>query len=456
MTDKKEFECVECGYQSPILYGKCPQCDNWNSMVKISTYEMNSNKTGQAENSDSAKSLENIDSKELSRYKSGISEFDSALGSGIVKGSVILIGGEPGVGKSTLLLEIAGHLSKTDNRILYFSGEESSIQIKSRAERLGINSSNIYLLTMGKLEDVKRDLDKIDPAFLIIDSIQTIDSNNSLGIAGSIQKLKFVTNELREIAKKRNITVFIIGHITKDGQLAGPKILEHIVDTVLYFQGDIQSDIRILRVEKNRFGSVNELGIFKMTEKGLTSVKNPSEVFLPDHKSLNPGTSIISSLKGRRSILIEVQALVSENPFGGNPRRVAVGFDLFRLSMLIAVIEKKMRLPFYKSDIFLNVTGGINIKETAGDLAICSALITSLKNITLPQDIILIGEIGLTGEIRPVQLIENRINESLRHGFKKFILPPNKLKMKNKDISFFPVKNLNEFYSLIKNLSASK
>ncbi len=452
MTHKKEFECVECGYQSPILYGKCPQCGNWNSMVEISSF-INKNNIVDRVKKEPTPTLEDIDIKELSRVKTGIDEFDRAMGGGIVTGSVILIGGEPGVGKSTLLLEVAGKIADSGAKILYYSGEESPSQIKSRSDRLGINSKNIYLLAMGNLEDIKDTIDKISPGFLIIDSIQTVDSENSSGIAGSIQKIRFITNELRQIAKKNNITIFIIGHITKEGQLAGPKLLEHMVDTVLYFQGELQSDIRILRVEKNRFGSVNELGVFKMTEKGLTSVKNPSEVFLPAHDSLNPGTAIIPSLKGKRSILIEIQSLVSENPFGGNPRRITVGFDPFRLSMIIAVIEKKLRLPFYKSDVFLNVTGGISIKETAGDLAVCSALLTSQKNITLPPDLITIGEIGLTGEVRKVNLIENRINESIRHGFKKFILPKMKLKKQDKEISFFQVKNIAEFFEMIKNLS---
>ncbi|MEN8152730.1 MAG: DNA repair protein RadA [Acidobacteriota bacterium] len=451
MSSNIYFECIECGYQSPKLFGKCPQCNNWNSMEQINP-EKNNRKSTIKEIVKTPVSLKNIDLKELNRVKSGIDEFDRSLGGGIVPGSVILIGGEPGVGKSTLLLEVSGSLAK-EEKILYFSGEESDMQIKSRAERLGINSDNILLLTMGDLEDLKKSIEEIEPAYLIIDSIQTINSNNLSGIIGSTSKLRQITSEITEIAKNNNITVFIIGHITKEGQIAGPKTLEHMVDVVLYFQGEIQSGIKVLRVEKNRFGPINELGIFQMTGKGLTSVKDPSEVFIQNWKSREPGTAIVASVKGIRPILIEIQALVTENPFGGNPRRMSIGFDPYRLSMLISVIEKKLRLPLYKSDIFLNVTGGINLKETDSDLTICSAILSNLKNIVLPDDLIVIGEVGLTGEIRPVNFIENRIKEAVRHGFTQFILPEFHSDVKIKNAQLIPVKNIRDFFTALKNIS---
>jgi len=399
--------------------------------------------------------LNNIDKEKLSRINSDIKEFDRSLGGGIVPGSVILIGGEPGVGKSTLLLEVSGNLSKK-GKVLYYSGEESEGQIKSRADRLGITSDSIFLLTMGDLEDLKSSTKKISPEFIIIDSIQTLNSRKTGGFNGSVSKLRHVTSELVEIAKSNNIAVFIIGHITKDGQIAGPKTLEHMVDVVLYFQGELQSNLKVLRVEKNRYGSVNELGIFQMTATGLTSVTDPSEVFLQKRDSIEPGTSVVASMKGMRSILIEIQALVTENPFGGNPRRMAIGFDPFRLSMLISVIEKKIRIPFYKSDVFLNITGGITLKETASDLAICSALISSHKNLVFRRNLVFLGEVGLTGEIRPVSFIETRIKEAVNHGFKKFIIPKAQSDIKIKGAELFPVNDIKEFYSGMNNFKESK
>lgn len=399
--------------------------------------------------------LNKIDPGKIRRINSDINEFDRSLGGGIVPGSVILIGGEPGVGKSTLLLEVSGSLSQK-GKVLYYSGEESEGQIKSRADRLGINSDDIFLLTMGDLEDIKASLKKLSPDYIIIDSIQTLNSRRTGGFTGSVPKLRQVTSELVEIAKSNNITVFIIGHITKDGQIAGPKTLEHMVDVVLYFQGELQSNLKVLRVEKNRYGSVNELGIFQMSATGLTSVTDPSEVFLQKRNSKEPGTSVVASMKGMRSILIEIQALVTENPFGGNPRRMAIGFDPFRLSMLISVIEKKLRLPFYKSDVFLNITGGINLKETASDLAVCSALISSYKNIASRGNMVFLGEVGLTGEIRPVSFIESRIREAVNHGYKKIIVPKTQSDIKIKGAEIFPANDIKEFYSTISNISNSK
>jgi len=454
MSTKIFFECSECQYQSPKYLGRCPQCNSWNTMEEISNQSLHETNTTAEQNREPVKLID-IDHKKISRISTNISEFDRSLGGGIVPGSVILIGGEPGVGKSTLLLKVSGNLS-SNGRVLYYSGEESEVQIKLRADRIGIDSKNIFLLTMADLEDLKIGIKDISPEYIIIDSIQTMNSRKTGGFTGSIPKLRQVTSELIEIAKSNNITIFIIGHITKDGQIAGPKTLEHMVDVVLYFQGELQSNLKVLRVEKNRYGSVNELGIFQMSSKGLTSVTDPSEVFLQKRETGEAGTSVVASMKGMRSLLIEIQALVTENPFGGNPRRMSIGFDPYRLSMLISIIEKKLRFPFYKSDIFLNITGGIILKETASDLAICSALISSLKNVPSPADTIFLGEVGLTGEIRPVSFIENRIKESVNHGFKKFILPEAQSEINIKGATILPVHDIKDFYSTVTGITSKK
>jgi len=447
MKKKVLFECIECGYQSPKYYGKCPQCQNWNSMVELSSGDI---EPGQPSPERQAISLSQIEELQTKRTLTGLQEFDRVLGGGIVPDSVILIGGEPGVGKSTLLLEVSGILTRSGKKILYFSGEESAHQIKIRAKRLGIDSSDIFLLTMGTLSDLKKAASELKPNFIIIDSIQTLHPDKHSLVSGSISAMKWATSEIIEFAKKSGITVFVIGHITKDGSLAGPKTLEHMVDVVLYFQGEFKSDLRILRAEKNRFGPVNELGIFQMTGKGLTSIKDPSQLFLQHHSVAESGISIFPAMNGLRPILIEIQALVTESPFSGNPRRISVGFDNYRMSMLISVIEKKLKLPFFKSDVFLNVTGGMSIRETAGDLSVLSALISSYKNITVPQDIVIIGEVGLTGEVRSVGFIDNRIKEAIRQGFKQFILPASQSSLTHiKNISIISVANIFDFYSYI-------
>ncbi len=446
MKEKIIFECVECGYQGPKYYGKCPQCENWNSIVEVKSEDR---KNSGSRASVKAVKLKDIDNKDQERYLTSIPEFDRVVGGGLVPESIILIGGEPGVGKSTLLLELAGLLSKNKN-VLYYSGEESLTQIKMRGDRLNIDPDNIHLLTMGSIEDIKESIDSVKPQFLIIDSIQTIFSEKKGLLPGSISSLKSVTSEITEIAKNNGITVFIIGHITKDGSIAGPKTLEHMVDVVLYFQGELKSDYRVLRTEKNRFGPVDEIGVFQMTGKGLISVDDPSQLFIGQRESLEPGLAVFPADRGTRSILLEIQALVTESPFAGNPRRISVGFDGYRMSMLLSVIEKKLKIPFYKSDVFINITGGMNIKETAGDLAVISALISSYKNIPLPNDTLILGEVGLTGEIRPVGSIDKRIKEGVRQGYKSFILPEIQAdKIEQKDIKIMSIKNVVELYSII-------
>lgn len=448
MKNSTTFECVECGFQTPKFYGKCPRCQNWNSLVEVKSADTDS---GRSRPDSPVIPLKDVKEYDTTRNKTGLGEFDRVLGGGIVPDSVILIGGEPGVGKSTLLLEVSGILAKSGHRVLYYSGEESDNQIKVRARRLNIDSDGLYLQTMGTLENLKKSVSQCQPRFLMIDSIQTLQPAKGSLMAGSISAMKMATSEIIDFAKTEGITVFIIGHITKEGHLAGPKTLEHMVDVVLYFQGEFKSDLRILRAEKNRFGPVNELGIFQMTGTGLTSITDPSHIFIQNRKNTEPGISIFPTMSGLRSLLIEIQALVTETPFTGNPRRISVGFDNYRMSMLISIIEKKLKLPFYKSDVFLNITGGLSVRETAGDLSVLSALISSYKNFPIPEDIIIVGEVGLTGEVRPVNLIDNRIKEARRQGFKTFVLPAAQSNLSHmKNISVIPVKNIYDLYNQIK------
>lgn len=451
MKDKVLFECIECGYQGAKYFGKCPQCSAWNSLVEIKTIEQGADTvSGEIK----AVKLSDIDNLEIKREITGLEEFDRVLGGGIVPDSIVLIGGEPGVGKSTLVMEVSGILAGKGKKILYYSGEESAVQIKLRANRLGVAAGEIFLLTMGNLEDLKSAVIEQKPDFLIIDSIQTINSRKGSLLPGSVSAMRYVTSEIIELTKRNHITAFIIGHITKEGQIAGPKTLEHMVDAVLYFQGELKTDLRILRAEKNRFGPINEVGIFEMTKDGLTPITDPSLIFLQHRKAAESGISIFPAMNGMRAILIEIQSLVCESPFTGNPRRISVGFDAYRMAMLISIIEKKLKLPFYKSDVFLNIAGGMIIRETAGDLAAVAALISSYKNIVTPNDLIIIGEVGLTGEVRPVSFIENRIKEGIRQGFTKFIIPPAQANVREalqgtpqaNHVSYFPVENLSDFY----------
>ncbi len=441
------FECIECGYQSVKYYGKCPQCNNWNTMVEVK------------EEKDELKvlrdvkpqKLSEIDTNSIKRIESGTEEFDRVLGSGIVPESVVLIGGEPGVGKSTLLLSVSSVLSKSGKKVLYFTGEESLSQIKMRSERLKLEPDNLFLVSMISLEELKSVVKDLKPDFLIIDSIQTINSEKTGMITGSIASLKYITSELIDISKNNGITVFIVGHITKEGQIAGPKMLEHMVDVVLYFQGEIQTDIRILRAVKNRYGPLDEIGVFQMTSLGLKSVSNPSLMFLNHRKGKESGISIFPIIKGMRAILIEVQSLVSESPFVSNPRRISIGYDSYRMAMLISIIEKKLKIPFYKHDVFLNITGGISVKDAACDMSVLISLISSYKNFLLPLDSISIGEVGLTGEIRAVSNIQLRVKEAIRQGFKKILIPSSQSDIKEKGVEFIPISNIYDLYNHIKN-----
>jgi len=447
------FECGECGYQGAKYFGRCPQCQAWNTMVECEAGDDADPEAG-APDTGSLQRLSEIDPAAAPRLLTGMGEFDRVLGGGVVPHSAVLIGGEPGVGKSTLLLEVSAALAQQGKTVLYYSGEESAQQIRLRADRLGIRSAGIFLFTSGSLEELKRHARETRPGFLIIDSIQTLTSRKTSPASGSIASLRNVAAEVIDLAKKSGITVFLIGHITKEGQLAGPKTLEHMVDAVLYFQGETQADLRLLRAEKNRFGPLNEIGIFQMSEKGLASVNDPTQVLIQNRLSRAPGTAIFPALSGTRPLLTEVQALVSESPFAGNPRRIAIGFDSYRLSMLISIIEKKLRLPFYKSDVFLNVTGGMVLREPAADLAVCQALVSSCKSVAPPPNSVILGEVGLTGELRPVSFLETRLKEAIRQGFSTIFLPASQCEKgmfpNNPDISAIPIDSIRDLQEHLK------
>ncbi len=410
MAKKKSvFECIECGYKSAKWMGKCPACGSWESFVEVS--EEKSPKPS----SKPSKILkfEDIEKEEIQRFTSKDSELDLVLGGGIVPGSLVLIGGSPGVGKSTLMLKLAGNL---DKKVLYVAGEESPGQIKIRAKRLGIKNKNLFLMpeivVENILEEIKKGYDLV-----IIDSIQTIYSENIASAPGSVSQVREATFELMRIAKETKTPIFIIGHITKEGSIAGPRVLEHMVDTVLYFEGDASRELRILRAFKNRFGSTSEIGIFEMTKQGLTSAKNKSFF----SKKPLPGSAITVVLEGTRPIVLEVQALVSESY--GVPKRSATGFDLPRLNMILALLEKKLNIPLNQYDVFVNVTGGIRINETAADLAIIAAIISSFKNRPISKESVFIGEVSLVGDIRDVPGLDIRVKEAANLGFKKAIVP---------------------------------
>ena len=406
---KSVFECIECGYKSAKWMGKCPACGSWESFVEVS--EQKSTKSSLKPSK--ILKFDEIEKEEIERFTSNDSELDLVLGGGIVPGSLVLIGGSPGVGKSTLMLKLAGNL---DKKVLYVAGEESPGQIKIRADRLGIKNKNLFLMpeivVENILEEIKKGYDLV-----IIDSIQTIYSENITSAPGSVSQVREATFELMRIAKESKTPIFIIGHITKEGSIAGPRVLEHMVDTVLYFEGDASRELRILRAFKNRFGSTSEIGIFEMSKQGLVSAKNKSFF----SKKPLPGSAITVVLEGTRPIVLEVQALVSESY--GVPKRSATGFDLPRLNMILALLEKKLNIPLNQYDVFVNVTGGIRINETAADLAVIAAIISSFKNRPISKESVFIGEVSLVGDIRDIPGLDIRIKEAANLGFKKAIVP---------------------------------
>ena len=416
------FECQNCGFQSPRWVGKCPSCNSWDSLLELNSEQIEylSKSVTRKESRSKALSITEIKSENIQRFSSRSKELDLVLGGGIVPGSLTLIGGSPGIGKSTLLLKIAGNLAAAGERVLYVSGEESASQIKLRGDRLGANSKTLYLLAEINMESIVDEIEQNEYQFVVIDSIQTIYTSEVPSAPGSVTQVRAITFELMRIAKLKEIPIFIIGHITKDGSIAGPRVLEHMVDTVLYFEGDSNSDLRLLRSFKNRFGSTNEVGIFEMNSNGLQDAKSMAERFFNKDK-LKPGSALTIVMEGSRPIVIEVQALVT--PAYANPKRSSTGFDTNRLNMLLALLEKKLDLPFGTYDIFINVVGGIKIQETSADLAIIAAILSSFKERELSFKTLFIGEVSLTGEVREVPNMLQRLKEALTQGFKNAVIP---------------------------------
>ncbi len=421
---KTAFFCSNCGYESPKWTGKCPSCNTWNSfveeLIQRDTSKSDSWKETQGTNREvKTISLNDIMDVTLERIVSPDNELNRVLGGGIVPGSLVLIAGEPGIGKSTLMLQ--NGLMMTNIRIMYVSGEESEQQIKMRADRLNIRHADFFLLTETSMQSIFQELKKVKPDLVIIDSIQTLQSNYIDSSPGSISQIRECASELHRYAKESGIPVFMIGHITKDGTVAGPKILEHMVDTVLQFEGDRHYAYRILRTLKNRFGSASELGIYEMTSDGMRGVTNPSEVLITQKEDQLSGIAIAASLEGMRPLLIEVQALVTQSVYG-MPQRTVSGFDLRRLQLLLAVLEKRGGFHFGVKDVFLNIAGGLKVEDPSIDLAVISALLSSFEDVPLPQQICFAGEVGLSGEIRAVNRIEQRIAEAEKLGFEKIIV----------------------------------
>ncbi|EMC31893.1 DNA repair protein RadA [Streptococcus mutans] len=423
---KTTFVCQECGYNSPKYLGRCPNCSSWSSFVEeIEVAEVKNARVSLTGEKTRPVKLNQVTSSQATRVKTNMEEFNRVLGGGVVPGSLVLIGGDPGIGKSTLLLQVSTQLANKGT-VFYVSGEESAEQIKLRSERLGDIDNEFYLYAETNMQSIRAEIEKIQPDFLIIDSIQTVMSPEISSVQGSVSQVREVTAELMQLAKTNNIATFIVGHVTKEGTLAGPRMLEHMVDTVLYFEGERQHTFRILRAVKNRFGSTNEIGIFEMRSGGLVEVLNPSQVFLEERLDGATGSAIVVTMEGTRPILAEVQALVTPTVFG-NAKRTTTGLDFNRVSLIMAVLEKRCGLLLQNQDAYLKSAGGVRLDEPAIDLAVAVAIASSYKEKpTNPQECY-IGEIGLTGEIRRVNRIEQRLNEASKLGFTKIFVPQNSL-----------------------------
>ena len=419
---KSKFVCQNCGYESAGYLGKCPECSSWGSFVEeIAGNEIKAS-IALVDNYPPVK-LDEIKMGTEIRTTTGISEFDRVLGGGIVQGSLILIAGDPGIGKSTILLQTSGELCKSNKKVLYVSAEESASQIKLRAERLGVKSESLYIYPQTNFELIKKHIEEMKPDLDIVDSIQAIYTSTIQSTAGSVSQIRECCNSLMSIAKTNNISIIVIGHVTKEGNIAGPKVLEHMVDTVIQFEGDKYKTYRILRSIKNRFGNTSEVGIFEMGAKGLIEVINPSELFLKEYsQTQTPGSTIIVTNEGTRPLLVEIQALVGTTPYP-TPRRVANGVDVSRVLQILAVLEKRIGLNLSKQDVYVNVIGGIDVSEPAADLGIALAIITCVRDVVFDSHTAIVGEIGLSGEIRAVNNIEKRINEAQKLGFKRIIIP---------------------------------
>ena len=442
--NKTVFVCNNCGYESPKWMGKCPACGEWNSFFeeKVITSKSSNGKT----NKERVKPIElsKIEGKETTRVSTGFDELDRVLGGGLVNGSLVLLGGEPGIGKSTIILQICNKI-KTAGKVLYVSGEESAEQVKIRADRLNVKNDNLLFLSETDIHIVEEEIEQIKPALVIIDSIQTMYSDEITSAPGSVSQVREITAKIMRMCKENGITTILIGHVTKDGNIAGPRVLEHMVDTVLYLEGERYFSYRILRGVKNRFGSTNEIGIFEMQNEGLVEIDNPSSILISERNENPAGSVIVASIEGTRPLLVEFQALTTQSVYG-LPRRTANGIDYNRLTLLIAVLEKKAGLTLGNQDVYLNVVGGLKVNEPAIDLGIILATASSFKNIPIPKDVVALGEVGLTGEVRAINLIEKRLKEAEKLGFKTCIIPEsNKKNLKDTyKLDIIGVHNINE------------
>lgn len=449
---KSIYVCSECGYESPKWYGKCPGCGEWNTLnEELAVTSAKQNLKNSMTSVNQIMALNDIVGDEEERISTGIKEFDRVLGGGIVIGSLVLISGDPGIGKSTILLQICQHLGQS-KKVLYVSGEESANQIKLRANRLGVTTANLYILPQTDVATIVECIKEEKPDIVIIDSIQTMVYEEINSSAGSVTQVRECTNIFMHTAKGLGIPIFVVGHVNKDGAIAGPKVLEHIVDTVLYFEGERNYSYRILRGAKNRFGSTNEIGVFEMTGDGLKEVLNPSLMMISGRPKNTSGTCVACVMEGSRPILAEVQGLVCATGFG-TPRRMSTGFDYNRMSMLLAVLEKRAGYFFNNMDAYVNVIGGLKLDEPAADLTVALALVSSLKDKAVDDNVLAFGEVGLAGEIRAVNHCEQRITEAHRLGFEKCIIPfhnykslPNSLKT---SIDIVPVRNIREAFSAL-------
>jgi len=439
-----QFQCRECATLLSKWAGQCPDCKGWNSIEEIPAMPTaagaRSNWHGKLQSE--LLTLDSIPTSATPRFDSHIDELDRVLGGGLVEGSVVLLGGDPGIGKSTILLQCLALISQ-QREALYVTGEESPQQVGLRARRLSLPADKLKLLSSTCVEEIIAHAGKLRPAVMVIDSIQTIFSDSLQSAPGSVSQIRESTAMLVRFAKQSNIAIFLVGHVTKEGQLAGPRVLEHMVDTVLYFEGDPSTRYRVIRAVKNRFGAINELGIFAMTDQGLKPVSNPSAIFLAQHEQPVPGSVVMVSREGTRPFLVEIQALVSES-HGGHPRRISVGLESNRLAMLIAILQRHGSVPLYEQDVFINAVGGVRIAETGADLAIILAILSSYRDRPLNQHCLVFGEVGLSGEIRPVPNGEERLREASKHGFKSAIIPRANMpkSSKFKDLKLIPVSHL--------------
>lgn len=441
---KTVFVCSNCGYESPKWLGKCPSCNEWNTFYEEKISNAISGMKSSEKKIVTPKSLNSVEGKDATRTSTGISELDRVLGGGLVKGSLVLVGGEPGIGKSTLILQLCDKM-QGEGKVLYVSGEESAEQIKLRADRLQIHNDNIMFLGETDIELIENAILEMNPKLVIIDSIQTMYSEEISSAAGTVSQVREITARMMRVCKSNEITTIIIGHVTKEGNIAGPRVLEHMVDTVLYLEGERYFSYRILRGVKNRFGSTNEVGMFEMQSEGMVEITNPSSILISEREDNPAGSVIVASMEGTRPLLIELQALTTPSIFG-MPRRTANGIDYNRLTLLVAVLEKKVALPLGTQDIYLNVVSGIRINEPAVDLGIILACASSFKNKSIAKNVVAIGEVGLTGEVRAVNLIEKRIKEAEKLGFKTCIIPENNKKLLKDSftLDIIGVKNVSE------------